>query len=98
MVDDSAVGRMGPRPGYPRRFPLPQNRPIYHRWPEADPGDVPAVRPLLTDHSQLTGLVAQKGLAFGSKESMCMDVRRRAKSPRGEPFAPVIASIRGSRQ
>ena len=40
---------------------------------------------------------SKKGLAFGRKRSMCMDVRIR-RGAAEEPFAPTIAAIRGSRQ
>ena len=39
--------------------------------------------------------LAQKGLAFPSKESVYVDVRG-VKNDRRTPFAPSIASIRGS--
>jgi hypothetical protein len=39
--------------------------------------------------------LAKKGLAFPSKQSVYVDVRE-AKNDRRTPFAPSIASIRGS--
>jgi hypothetical protein len=41
---------------------------------------------------------AKKGLAFGSKESMCTHVRDLAKALPGGPLAPAVEPIRGSRQ
>ena len=40
---------------------------------------------------------AKKGLAFGSKRSVCVDIPA-AKALPGRPLAPAIALIRGSRR
>jgi hypothetical protein len=49
-------------------------------------------RPLQSHRSR-----SKKGLALGRKGSMCVDVRVRSGATE-EPFAPTIATIRGSRQ
>ena len=40
---------------------------------------------------------AKKGLAFGSKRSVCVDIPA-AKALPGRPLAPAVAPIRGSRR
>jgi hypothetical protein len=43
-------------------------------------------------------LTAKKGLAFGSKRSVCMDIPAERKALPGRPLAPAISPIRGSRR